>query len=241
MPIFSRKPLKIAGQSTSGKLYQTDHDYLMSRVAAGDFKKIGEALREYVHIGVRVERNTELGKDETMYAVRKKQEMVVHEGTKPLVEKLGHVDDHVREQLDRHGVLINEALASVTERLAMLERQSVRHNQGINRLLEISVVCYGILRHYVLGLFVIRLTKTKFEDYAAGFRKRLSIFLKSVRAGNLLLEDNYEALAEEFAAGISAASSVTMPVTNKDQEAAQREQPPILGQPFDVPLEFPQS
>lgn len=43
-----------------------------------------------------------------MYAVVKKQEMVVHEGTNPRVEKLDKMDDYLRDELARHGVVIND-------------------------------------------------------------------------------------------------------------------------------------
>lgn len=108
----------------------------------------------------------------------------------------------------------------LSERLSRLERQSMRHNQAVNRLLEISIMCYGILRRYVLGLFVIRLTKTRFEDYAAGFKKRLEIFRNSIRSGNLLLEGDYEKTADEFAQGLDEATTIKWPVSNQDQAAA---------------------
>ncbi len=168
MSIFKRKPRIRSGVSRSAKLYQSDDDYIQSAIAAGRYKSISDALCEYVRIGVRVERNTDLGKDETMYAVVKKQEMVVHEGTKHLVEKLSSVDDHIREEMARH----NLSFIDLSERLARLERQIAYHTKIATRLLEISIICYGILRHYVLGLFVVRLSKTPFEAYAAGFKKK---------------------------------------------------------------------
>ncbi len=235
MSIFKRKPKLRSGIVRSAKLYQSDDDYIQSAITAGRYKTMSDALIEYVHIGVRVERNTDLGKDETMYAVVKKQEMVVHEGTKYLAETIVAVDQHVREEMAQNKAL----LAGLSERLAQVERQTAQHTNIANRLLEISIICYGILRHYVLGLFVVRLTKTPFENYAAGFGKRLNIFKANIRAGNILLEGEYERAAEEFSLGLTEATGVTVPKTNAEQVATQATQTSIVKNPFDVPKGFP--
>lgn len=236
MSIFKRRPKEISGDNRSVKLFQTDDDYIQSRVKAGGYKNTATAIRMYVNLGVRVERQTELGKDETMYAVVKKQETVVLEGTRPLVAAVQLLNGDVRATMGRQDETIL-ALAQQLERLtAQVERQSL----VLNRLLEISVICYGILRHYVLGLFVVRLTKTPFATYAAGFAKRLDIFRKSVRASNLLLEGDYEQAAEEFARALAEATSVKMPANNGEQLAQQTVVAPVLdNRALNVPTNFP--
>lgn len=230
MSIFAKQPKKISGETSAGKLFEVDTQYLKSRVRAKQFKTLSDALRAYVHIGIQVELNKERGKDETMFAVAKKQQEVVLEGTRPLVEKLEEVDETVKY-----------AVAELTARLAALESQTSENTAtlkrlfvGVNRLLEITVICYGMLRHYVLGVFVVRLSKTPFEKYADGFRRRLDIFRTAVRGGNLLLEGNYEEQAEIFARGLTEATNVQMPASDDEQIALQKATPPILGVPFTI-------
>lgn len=229
MTLYNRRPKKKSGETTGGKLYEVDTEYIKKRVKAGQFKTVGEALREYVHIGIQVELSTERGKDETMYAVVKKQEQVVLEGTRPLVEKLDAVDLHMREEIERLVARLEAVEAQNSEVAAALKRLT----GGINRLLEISVICYGMLRHYVLGVFVVRLSKTPFEKYAEGFRRRLEIFRASTRGGNLLLEGDYEEMAEKFARGLTEATKVPMPASDQEQNELQKATQPVLGVPFD--------
>jgi hypothetical protein len=230
MSIFSKQPKKISGETTAGKLFEVDTQYLKSRVKANQFKTVGEALRAYVHVGIQVELAKERGKDETMFAVVKKQQEVVLEGTRPLVEKLDEMDEHLKY-----------AVADLLARMEAMEAQTSENTSalkrltgGVNRLLEISVICYGLLRHYVLGVFVVRLSKTSFEKYAEGFRRRLEIFRTNMRAGNLLLEGDYEAHAEEFARGLTEATSVPMPASDGEQKMLQNLTPPVLGVPFEI-------
>jgi hypothetical protein len=231
MSIYTRRPKKISGVTTGGKLYEVDTEYLMKRVKAGQFKTVGAALREYVHLGVQLELSTERGKDETMYAVVKKQEQVVLEGTRPLVEKLDEVDANLRAAVTALIERMEAVETQTSENTAALKRVSA----GMNRLLEISVICYGMLRHYVLGVFVVRLSKTSFEKYAEGFKKRLEIFRTSVRSGNLLLVGDYEQAASDFATGLTEATGIPLPQSDLDQAALQQIIPPNLGVPFDLP------
>jgi hypothetical protein len=191
-----------------------------------------------VNEAIRIRRSVESGKDETMYAVVKKQEMVVQQGTKHLAETVSGVGQQVQDSLSRHDITISD----FAERLAAVERHTARQSAAINRLLEISIVCYGILRHYVLGLFVVRLTKQTFQQYAEGFSKRLDVFRKSVRSGNLLLEGDYELMAEEFAQGLASATTVVMPGSDEEQARAQRTASPVTtGSALTVPPSFPQT
>jgi DNA repair exonuclease SbcCD ATPase subunit len=187
-------------------------------------------------LGVRVEKNTESGKDEMLYAVAKKQETVVREGIKPLVEKVELFDDTIRRQ-GEHFIELRE---DVTARLKRLEEQTGRQTAAVSKLLELTTICYGILRHYVIGLFVVRLTKTAFHTYAAGFSKRLELFKLSLRSGNILLDGDYEQRAEEFARGLADATGVRMPVSDVEQAADQRVQTPVTEvSVFDIPQGFP--
>jgi hypothetical protein len=236
MSVFSRKPKVVSGDSRYSKLYQVDDDYLTSRIGAGEFKNFGEAMRHYVMLGVRVEKQTEAGKDETLFAVVKKQQDVVREGMKPLVASV----EHFGEQMQRHGEDISGLREDVLARLLRLEEQAERQASATSRLLEITVICYGILRHYVLGLFVVRLTKTTFSQYAEGFISRLEIFRASLRSGNLLLEGDYEKKADEFARSLAEATGVAMPTSDAEQSAAHRAEAPVRGAgALDVPATFP--
>lgn len=235
MTTDTRRPKLISQLPTQTKLFKTDRDQIAALVRERIYNTASDAVRELVHEALRHRRTQALGRDKAMYAVAKELEMGVYEGTKPLMEQVAQVDRRIRDDLTRHNATMNE----LGKRLSQLERQSKHHASKVNRLLEISVICYGILRHYVLGLFVIRLTKTKFEDYAAGFKKRLAIFRYSMRSSNFLLDGEYERLAEEFARSLTEATSVIYPQSNADQEAAQEKEAPILTTPFSVPEDSP--
>jgi hypothetical protein len=249
MALATRKPKVTSGKSRYTKLFQTDEDYISSRIKAKQFVDGSEAIRHYVNLAIRVERNTELGKDETMYAVVKKQETVVLEGTRPLVAKVEEVGEIVRSELTKQGAAVarleaaqNANLYELAERIERLEAQSSAHSAAVAKLLEISIICYGILRHYVLGLFVVRLTKTKFEIYREGFKKRLDVFRANLRTGNLLLEGDYEKLAEDFSRNLSQATGVNLVDSNEEQAAAQKITEPILDHSaLTVPDGFPQN
>jgi hypothetical protein len=249
MALATRKPKLISGKNRYARLFQTDDDYIESRVRASSFKDGGEAIRHYVNLAIRIERSTEAGKDETMYAVVKKQETVVLEGTRPLVAKLEEVGELVRTELARQSVAVagleqsqNANLNEVRERIERLEAEASAHTAAVSRLIEISIICYGILRHYVLGLFAVRLTKTKFEDYCEGFKKRLDVFRANIRTGNLLLEGDYEKQAEEFSRHLSHATGVNLVNSNEEQAAAQKITEPILDRSaLTVPDGFPRN
>lgn len=237
MAIYTRRPKNISPNSRYTKLFFNDDKYVLDIVKAKSYESPCDAIRDLVNEAIRVRQAKERGKDETLYAVVKKQEMVVHEGTKHLAESVKNIGQQVSESLTQHDLNINE----LTDRLAILERHVARQNRAVNRLLEISVICYGILRHYVLGLFVVRLTKQSFQSYSEGFSKRLNIFRKSVMAGNLLLEGDYEQIAADFAQGLEAASTVAMPASNEEQSAAQKDAMPLTGgNALTIPQAFPQ-
>jgi hypothetical protein len=217
MAIFKRQPKKKSGESRYTRLYQVDDDYIISRINDKQFESFGEALCYYVNVGLRVEKQKEIGKDETMYAVVKKQEMVVLEGTRPLVESIETFGRTIEDLQSTQEQQTNDLL----KRLERLEEHAVRQRTATSRLLEVTIICYGILRHYVLGLFVVRLTKTPFQSYANGFIKRLELIKLSIRSGNLLLEGEYENLAEEFARGLADATGVQIPQSNDEQSTAQ--------------------
>lgn len=236
MAIYSRRPKLKSSRTRGTKLYKTDDEFLESLLESKEYRTASDAIADLVNEAIRIRRAKDLGRDETMYAVVKKQEQVVHNGTQHLVTKLDEIGHNIQEELGHHSLTITD----LAERVAMVERQAARTNTALNRVLEILVVCYGILRHYVLGIFVLRLTKTKFDAYSEGFKKRLDLFRTSIRAGNLLLEGDYEKHAEEFAQGLEDATTIKMPLSNEDQEAAQKLQPPVLtSAPFGVPDSFP--
>ncbi|MBA2731565.1 MAG: hypothetical protein H0U54_01605 [Acidobacteria bacterium] len=240
MTTDTRRPQVISKAPTQTKLFKTDRDKIAALVEDRMYDTASDAVRELVNEALRHRRTQALGRDKAMYAVAKELEIGVYEGTKPLMEQVAQVDRRIRDDLNHRNETMNETMKDLVERISHLERQSKHHASKVNRLLEISVICYGILRHYVLGLFVIRLTKTKFEDYAAGFKKRLSIFRWSMKSSNFLLDGEYERLAEEFARSLEEATSVTYPQSNWQQAAAQEQEPPVLtDKPFDVPEDFP--
>jgi Arc/MetJ-type ribon-helix-helix transcriptional regulator len=240
MTINTRPPQVISKAPTQTKLFKTDRDKIAALVEDRMYDTASDAVRELVNEALRHRRTQALGRDKAMYAVAKELEMGVYEGTKPLMEQVAQIDRRIRDDLNRRNETMDETMKDLVKRIRHLEKQSTHHASKVNRLLEISVICYGILRHYVLGLFVIRLTKTKFEDYATGFKKRLEIFRWSMKSSNFLLDGEYERLAEEFARSLEEATSVTYPQSNRQQATAQKREPPVLtDKPFDVPEDFP--
>ncbi len=224
MALYSRRPKLKSTHARGTKLYITDDNYLEALLTSKEYTTASDAIADLVNEAIRIRKAKDLGKDETLYAVTKKQEMVVHEGTKPLVEKLDQLDRNISGELGHFGLTLTDLI----ERITMLERQAARQSSAVNRLLEITVICYGILRHYVLGIFVTKLTKLDFQTYADGFKKRLEVFRLSVRSGNSLLEGDYENLADEFAHSLVEATSVQMPASNEEQILLQQQDRPVL-------------
>lgn len=92
--------------------------------------------------------------------------MVVSEGTRPLVAKLDEVQKNVREafaQNESKSANLENVIYKMNAELQLLKNEVQNQQGGINRLLEISIICYGTLRHYVSGIFITKLTKVKFS------------------------------------------------------------------------------
>lgn len=202
MSIYSKRPKLLHDVPVQTKLFKNDQDYMSALIKSGEFASRPDAVRLLVNEAVRIRIQKDAGKDETNFAIVKKHQMVVSEGTKPLVAKLDEVDKNMRVALAQSAattVNLENVINKLNAEMQLVKAEVQNQQRGINRLLEISVICYGILRHYVLGIFVTKLTKVKFSDYVAGFSDRVGKMRLNLRAGNVLLEGDYEALADEFA------------------------------------------
>lgn len=242
-----------------------DDEYICRRLEAKDFASFSDAMRFYINIGTQLEREKEAGKDETMFAVRKAQGRVVKKSlTQTQLDLTKRIDDfdekvstffadfvgknkahesdqnfaEIRDALNR----TTDELEAVKKHLADLKMQAEIHAIDIRRLLEICVICYGTLRHYVLGILSVRLTKQKYSGYEAGFRKRVRLWAQAAREGNELLDADYEKIdgysvrddspsplekhADDFAHGLSDVTLNPIPQDDAQQAAFQLKEPP---------------
>src|SRR5437764_15091462 len=104
MPIYSRRPKLKSSHARGTKLYINDDAYLEALLKNKKYETASDAIADLVNEAIRIRRAKELGRDETMYAVVKKQEEVVHNGTQHLVEKLEAIDRNIQNELGHHNL-----------------------------------------------------------------------------------------------------------------------------------------
>ena len=189
-----RRPRKTSSKPRMSKLYSVDDAYMMERVEAGEYKTISDAIREFAHIGCKRERGSKIdAKDST--AIAAQQQTAITENINRLVERMETLDRTLNDfGTDMRGSLdhTSEQTTRLETRLAELEKHASTNGINIRRLLEITVVIYGMIRHYVLGVFVVGRSKLSFAQYEQEFLKRIRLWSKSARENNVILDAPYE-------------------------------------------------
>lgn len=112
---------------------------------------------------------------------------------------------------------------------AAAERQAYRADQT----LELTTICYGILRHDAPGFLVAKPSTSKFSDYESGLRKRVRLQAESARRDDTLVDASFDSVAgvesksylvslievagDDFARSLSEVTKVPMVSSNEEQ------------------------